>query len=263
MRAPRRRSLPGAEQRTPFRLAADERIDGGARRRRHRGHGRIQVENVAVGHARRRARLDPELLLQHRRALLIQVQGGGAVAAARVTAHERAPRLFIERIEPHELLCVLNRLAEGSIVLEQADEIRQDLYRALTEIEVTGQYIDEEKGIHLMATRPALRLDSAGQLVQVSFNNLDRAPMALPAERTDLFYRAYGAFARLANDRRLQYRRRLAPGALVLFDNWRLLHARDAYSGYRRLGGVYLNKEDVESRLRALRLKAGAQASAA
>jgi trimethyllysine dioxygenase len=99
--------------------------------------------------------------------------------------------------------------------------------------------------------------------VQVSFNNLDRAPMALPAERTDLFYRAYGAFARLANDGRLQYRRRLAPGSLVLFDNWRLLHARDAYSGYRRLAGVYLNKEDVESRLRALRLKAGAQASAA
>jgi trimethyllysine dioxygenase len=147
-----------------------------------------------------------------------------------------------------------------------ADILRREspeLYRALAEIEVTGQYIDEEKGIHLMATRPALRLDSAGRLVQVSFNNLDRAPMALPAARTELFYRAYGAFARLANERRLQYRRRLAPGSLVLFDNWRLLHARDAYAGYRRLAGVYLNKEDVESRLRALRLKAGAQASAA
>ncbi|HVT50657.1 MAG TPA: trimethyllysine dioxygenase [Dongiaceae bacterium] len=138
-----------------------------------------------------------------------------------------------------------------------------DLYRTLTEVEVTGQYIDHEKGIHLMARRPVFRLDSAGRLVQVSYNPLDRAPIFLPEAELGTFYRAYGAFARLANDRRLQYRRRLAPGSLVLFDNWRLLHARDAYQGYRRLAGAYLNKEDVESRLRVLRLRAGALDAAA
>jgi trimethyllysine dioxygenase len=138
-----------------------------------------------------------------------------------------------------------------------------DLYRVLTEVEVTGQYIDHEKGIHLMAKRPVFRLDSAGRLVQVSFNHLDRAPLFLPEVELQAFYRAYGAFARLANDRRLQYRRRLEPGSLVLFDNWRLLHARDAYQGYRRLAGAYLNKEDVESRLRVLRLREKALAAAA
>jgi trimethyllysine dioxygenase len=138
-----------------------------------------------------------------------------------------------------------------------------DLYRTLTQVEVTGQYIDHEKGIHLMARRPVFRLDSAGRLVQVSFNHLDRAPLFLPEFELQLFYRAYGAFARLANDRRLQYRRRLEPGSLVLFDNWRLLHARDAYQGYRRLAGAYLNKEDVESRLRVLRLREKELAAAA
>jgi trimethyllysine dioxygenase len=138
-----------------------------------------------------------------------------------------------------------------------------DLYRVLTEVEVTGQYIDHEKGIHLMAKRPVLRLDAAGRLVQVSFNNLDRAPIFLPEPELRAFYRAYGAFARLANERGLQYRRRLEPGSLVLFDNWRLLHARDAYQGYRRLAGAYLNKEDVESRLRVLRMKARELAKAA
>ena len=44
---------------------------------------------------------------------------------------------------------------------------------------------------------------------------------------------------------------------MLLFDNWRVLHARDAYVGYRRLAGVYLNKEDVDSRLRFLRSQAG------
>jgi trimethyllysine dioxygenase len=138
-----------------------------------------------------------------------------------------------------------------------------ELYRVLTEVEVTGQYIDHEKGIHLMARRPVFRLDSAGRLVQVSYNPLDRAPIFLPDAELKAFYQAYGAFARLAGEPRLQYRRRLEPGSLVLFDNWRLLHARDAYQGYRRLSGAYLNKEDVESRLRVLRLRAAELAAAA
>lgn len=129
-----------------------------------------------------------------------------------------------------------------------------ELFQILTEIEVPGQYIDHERGVHLLARRPLFRLDSRGRLVQVSYNNLDRAPFALAPERMRRFYDAYGRFAELANDRALQYRRQLLPGAIVLFDNWRVLHARDAYSGYRRLAGAYLNKEDVESRLRVLRL---------
>lgn len=138
-----------------------------------------------------------------------------------------------------------------------AEIMRRDtpeLYRTLTEIEVPGQYLDHDKGIHLLARRPLFRLDSQGRLAQVSYNNLDRAPFALEPARMRAFYEAYGCFARLANDRALQYRRQLLPGAIVLFDNWRVLHARDAYAGYRRLAGAYLNKEDVESRLRVLRL---------
>ncbi|MDY0872470.1 trimethyllysine dioxygenase [Dongia rigui] len=135
------------------------------------------------------------------------------------------------------------------------------LYRVLTQVEVPGQYIDLEKGIHLMARRPLFREDSTGRLAQVSFNNHDRAPFALEPARMALFQQAYAMFAKLANDRSLQYRRRLLPGSVVLFDNWRLLHARDAYTGYRRLAGAYLNKEDVESRLRVLRLKKAQRAA--
>jgi len=93
--------------------------------------------------------------------------------------------------------------------------------------------------------------------VQVSYNNHDRAPFLLPAQELRAFYAALGVFARLCADPALHYRRRLLPGSVLLFDNWRVLHARDAYRGYRRLAGVYLNKEDVESRLRVLRRRAG------
>ncbi|MBK8159479.1 MAG: trimethyllysine dioxygenase [Rhodospirillaceae bacterium] len=148
-----------------------------------------------------------------------------------------------------------NVFVDGFRIAEIMKRDTPDLYRILTEVDVPGQYIDHEKGIHLMARRPLLRLDSTGRLAQVSFNNHDRAPFALEPTRMAKFQAAYAAFAAHANDRGLQYRRRLLPGSVVLFDNWRLLHARDAYSGYRRLAGAYLNKEDVESRLRVLRLK--------
>jgi len=154
-------------------------------------------------------------------------------------------------------------LIDGFKVAAIMEAEMPELYRVLTAVEVTGQYSDHEKGIHLLAKRPVFRRDTAGRLVQVSYNPLDRAPLFLPERELRAFYRAYGAFAALCNDRRLQYRRRLLPGSLVLFDNWRLLHARDAYQGYRRLAGAYLNKEDVESRLRVLRLRAAALPAAA
>jgi len=130
-------------------------------------------------------------------------------------------------------------------------------YDVLSTVEIPGRYLDHARGVQLMARRPLFRHNRSGDLVQVSYNNHDRAPFVLPVEQHRRFYRALATFAALCADARLHYRRRLLPGSVLLFDNWRLLHARDAYVGYRRLAGAYLNKEDVESRLRVLRIRAG------
>jgi trimethyllysine dioxygenase len=148
-------------------------------------------------------------------------------------------------------------LIDGFRVAEMMRGDDPSAYRMLTEVAIPGQYLDYSRGVHLMARRPLFRLDDSGELVQVSYNNLDRAPFVLDPERHLAFYRALAAFDRLCNDPRLQHRRRLVPGSVLLFDNWRVLHGRDAYLGYRRLAGVYLNKEDVDSRLRFLRVRAG------
>jgi trimethyllysine dioxygenase len=148
-----------------------------------------------------------------------------------------------------------NVLIDGFRVAEIMRAGHPEDYRLLTEIAVPGQYRDEDRGIHLIARRPLFRLNDAGELVQVSYNNHDRAPFLLPAPQLKAFYAALGVFARLCADSALHYRRRLLPGSVLLFDNWRVLHARDAYRGYRRLAGVYLNKEDIESRLRVLRTR--------
>jgi trimethyllysine dioxygenase len=150
-----------------------------------------------------------------------------------------------------------NVLIDGFRIAEIMQRDSPADYQLLTEIAIPGQYIDEGRGIHLMARRPLFRFDDSGKLVQVSYNNYDRAPLALPPARQRELYRALATFNALCTEPSLQHRRRLLPGSVLLFDNWRVLHARDAYTGYRRLAGVYLNKEDVESRLRFLRARAG------
>jgi len=148
-----------------------------------------------------------------------------------------------------------NVFVDGFKVADIMRREHAEEYRLLTSIDITGQYIDNDRNVHLQASRPLFRLNRAGELAQVSYNNYDRAPFYLPADQTAGLYRALKIFASYINDPRMQYRRRLAPGDAVLFDNWRALHARDAYQGYRRLCGAYLNKEDVESRLRRLRTR--------
>jgi len=150
-----------------------------------------------------------------------------------------------------------NVLVDGFRVAEIMQHDHADEFRVLTEVAIPGQYRDDERGIHLIARRPLFRLDARGELIQVSYNNHDRAPFVLAPARLTAFYAALATFARLCADAALHYRRRLLPGSVLLFDNWRVLHARDAYRGNRRLAGAYLNKEDVDSRLRVLRAKAG------
>ncbi len=75
-----------------------------------------------------------------------------------------------------------NVFVDGFKVADIMKREHAEDYRALTGIEITGQYIDNDRNVHLQASRPLFRLNRMGQLVQVSYNNYDRAPFYLPAE---------------------------------------------------------------------------------
>ena len=60
-----------------------------------------------------------------------------------------------------------------------------------------------------MAARPVFRHDHNGTLVQVSYNNSDRAPFLLPADDMARLYAALRAFDQLANHESMQWK----PGA--------------------------------------------------
>ena len=142
-------------------------------------------------------------------------------------------------------------LVDGFRVAEQIRRTDPESFEALTTVAVPAQYLGD--GVHLRAEHPVIGLDHNGDLKQIAYNNYDRAPFRLPRARMNAFYKALQLFNALINDPGYEITMRLSPGTALLFDNWRALHGRRAYTGYRRLCGAYLNKEDFESKLRVLR----------
>ncbi len=145
-------------------------------------------------------------------------------------------------------------LVDGFKVAEQIRQIDPIAFQTLSTVKVPAQYLGD--GVHLRAEHPVIGVDHNGDCLQIAYNNYDRAPFRLPTPRMNAFYRALKLFHRLINDPSNEITMRLAPGTALLFDNWRTLHGRRAYQGYRHLCGAYLNKEDVESKLRVLRAAA-------
>lgn len=139
---------------------------------------------------------------------------------------------------------------DGFAIAEQIRRTAPAAFKALSEINVTGHYI--EPGVHMRAQRPLLRLDAAGELAQVSFNNYDRAPSLLAADEWRQFHQAYQLFHTYANEPANWVKIPLRPGTALIFDNWRNLHGRMAYVGKRVFYGCYHSKATFESKLRVL-----------
>ena len=143
-----------------------------------------------------------------------------------------------------------NQLVDGLAIAEKMRDEYPDYFKILSSINIPGRYIKTDT--YLEAKRPLFRLNNQGKIVQVSFNNHDRAPFRIDNKSMSQFYDAYKIFHNLANDKNRQFEFMLEPGKILTFDNWRLLHARASLTGYRQLCGGYHNREDFESRLRLI-----------
>jgi len=143
-----------------------------------------------------------------------------------------------------------SQLVDGLAIAEKMRVEYPDYFKILSSINIPGRYIKD--GIYLEAKRPLIRVNDNNEVVQISFNNHDRAPFRLDNDLMSQFYEAYKVFHNLANDKSRQFQFILEPGKVLTFDNWRVLHARSSLTGYRQLCGGYHNREDFESKLRLI-----------
>lgn len=102
---------------------------------------------------------------------------------------------------------------------------------------------------------PLLGLEAGGRLSEIRFANFLRGPINAPAQRMPAIYRALRRFQAMTREARFRVERRLSAGDMWVFDNRRVLHARrefDPRSGNRHLQGVYIDRDDLHSRIRVL-----------
>jgi gamma-butyrobetaine dioxygenase len=81
-----------------------------------------------------------------------------------------------------------------------------------------------------------------------------RAFPAMANEDVSRSYDALRLFHRMANQPEFELKFRLTAGDIMCFDNRRVLHGRDAFtgSGKRHLQGIYIDRDEIMSRGRAL-----------
>jgi len=136
-----------------------ERVQlGDGRRRRDFGRGLAVAEGPGLDRVVERARLvhrrDAQLAVEHPHAFAVLAERGGAVARARVEAHELAVRRLVERVDREMALRVPERRAEIAVPLRVNGEPREDLgVRASQRVGLGGLPIVELRAV---AEREAL-----------------------------------------------------------------------------------------------------------
>jgi trimethyllysine dioxygenase len=98
-----------------------------------------------------------------------------------------------------------------------------------------------------------LKHDENNQLIQIRFNNTDRSIINhLTANQVQDFYHAYEKWLNIIQDSNNEFIILNKPGRVVIMNNWRVLHGRNSFKGFRRLCGSYINYDDYKSRLNML-----------
>jgi gamma-butyrobetaine dioxygenase len=156
--------------------------------------------------------------------------------------------------------CMANEVSQGASILSDgfaiAERIRQDhpeQYAFLTDHPV--MFVNKDKDSEYRYEVPIFETDYRGNLTTVRFTYWLRAPMTGDITTIKRFHEATSLLHHYADHPDFQIRFRLAPGDLVGFDNRRIFHGRDGFDpseGARWFRGCYLEREEIESRLRVL-----------
>ncbi|XP_050076179.1 uncharacterized protein LOC126563576 [Anopheles maculipalpis] len=146
-------------------------------------------------------------------------------------------------------------LVDGFQAVNRLRETDPDAYERLCEYPLEAEYMEEEKHHRFIA--PVIRKHPLvpGAVEQIRFNPYDRAPLrTLAPKEVPQFYADYRKLAVEVHREEAQWKFQLTPGTVLIFDNWRILHGRMAYSGKRVMTGCYVARTEFQSVARVLNM---------
>ncbi|MEP2715196.1 TauD/TfdA family dioxygenase [Pseudophaeobacter sp.] len=158
------------------------------------------------------------------------------------------------------LHCLTNEATGGGSLFCDGYAIAEDQRRAdpeafelLAETSIPFRFHDQDTDIR--NRKKVINLNEAGEVIEICFNAhladiFDLAPSLMTR-----YYRAYRQFMIMTRSADYLVTLKLKGGEMVVFDNRRVLHGRDAFdpqTGFRHLHGCYVDRGEFESRLRLL-----------
>ena len=158
------------------------------------------------------------------------------------------------------LHCLVNDASGGESILVDGFKIAEFMrehhpqeFLALSTYPMSFYNKDRDSDYRYRST--AIVTDDNDQVIEVRLANFLRGPIDVPAHQTMALYKAYRCFISLTRESKFQFFHRLNAGELIVFDNRRVLHARNAFdlkAGKRHFQGCYVDRDELLSRIRVL-----------
>jgi gamma-butyrobetaine dioxygenase len=158
------------------------------------------------------------------------------------------------------LHCIANEAEGGGSVMCDGFAVAEDLrtadpeaFAVLSELEIPFRFHDRHYDIR--GRYPVIIRDRQGAVREIRFNAHLVDIIDLDGDDLASFYRAYRVFMRMLRDPSYARAFRLVAGEMVVFDNRRVLHGRQAFNpatGFRYLNGCYVDRSEFLSRIRVL-----------
>ncbi|MFP2961363.1 TauD/TfdA family dioxygenase [Myxococcus sp. 1LA] len=153
---------------------------------------------------------------------------------------ERPPRYQLLHCQRPAEVGGDNSVVDGLAAALHLADVDAHAYELLRTVPVT--FHRKQKGFEKSLVSPILDFSAPGGF-RIRYSYFTLAPHRVPFAEMEAWYRAYNRFAKLVRDEQHQYRFRLGEGDFLVYDNWRMLHARTSFSGARWLRGVYFDAE--------------------
>ena len=157
-------------------------------------------------------------------------------------------------------------ILDGFRVAEHIRQTQPDHFTLLSKVFIP-YHLSYEDGTY-RARKIIFPVNEEGEVVDVYLNHDDRRPLdnqsqkeiqsasgCDPNEAVAKFYAAIRHLHTLIYGDQFVHELILAPGQLLVINNRRLFHGRKEFSGYRKLCGAVINREEYQSTLEILENK--------